>query len=310
MWQAIDEATRTEIRQINADIEATLGRAPDKWSVPPELTRAARERGEGILPIEPKSPRAETITIESAHGPVPLRIVAPETPKAAYLHIHGGGWVFGAADHHDDFLERLADLGIAAISVEYRLAPEHPYPAAPDDCEAAALWLIREAEARFGTGRLFIGGESAGGHLAAVTLLRLRDRHGLTPFAAANLVYGVFDLALTPSARRFGERPLVLSTRDIRLFVNHFLSGGGAADDPDISPIHADLSGMPPAIFTIGGSDALLDDTLFMEARWRAVGHATELRAWPEAPHGFINLKSGITELALTDIGRFLEGHL
>src|SRR5690606_5171609 len=102
--------------------------------------------------------------------------------------------------------ERLVDhCGLAVVSVDYRLAPEAPYPAAPDDCEAAARWLAAEAKERFGTDRLFIGGESAGAHLSVVTMVRLRDRHRLTPFCGANLNAGCFDLALTPSARRFGS---------------------------------------------------------------------------------------------------------
>ena len=97
-----------------------------------------------------------------------MRIIAPENPRGVYLHIHGGGWTWGTADEQDPWLDRLAErCGLAVVSVEYRLAPENPYPAAPDDCEAAALWLIREAESRFGTSRLFIGGESAGAHLSA-----------------------------------------------------------------------------------------------------------------------------------------------
>ena len=133
---------------------------------------------------------------------IPLRIIAPANPRGVYLHIHGGGWVLGGADLQDPMLERIADnAGLAVVSVEYRLAPEHPYPAGPDDCEAAAVWLTRHAKAEFGTDALTIGGESAGGHLAAVTLLRMRDRHGYTGFRGANLVYGAYDMTMTPSQR-------------------------------------------------------------------------------------------------------------
>ncbi len=108
--------------------------------------------------------------------------------------------MLGAPHHHDLKLETMADrLEIATVSVEYRLAPEHPYPAGPDDCEAAALWLVENAAARFGTDLLMIGGESAGAHLCVVTLLRMRDRHGYSGFVAANLTYGMYDLAMTPS---------------------------------------------------------------------------------------------------------------
>jgi acetyl esterase/lipase len=205
-----------------------------------------------------------------------------------YLHIHGGGWVLGAADQQDPLLEQIVtDTGLAVVSVEYRLAPEHPYPAGPDDCETAALWLARNAAAEFGTAKLTIGGDSAGGHLAAVTLLRMRDRHGYTDFRGVNFVFGAFDLALTPSARAFGNTRLVLRTLDIEKFADAFLPGVADRRVPDISPLYADLAGMPPALFTIGTADALLDDSLFMHARWVAAGNVGELAIYPGGAHAF-----------------------
>ena len=121
--------------------------------------------------------------------------------------------MLGAADLQDATLERVNDkAGLTCVSVEYRLAPENPYPAGPDDCESAAVWLAKNAKAEFGTDALAIGGESAGATLVAVTLLRMRDRHGFTGFRAANLVYGAFDLSMTPSQKLFGNERLVLRT--------------------------------------------------------------------------------------------------
>jgi len=207
---------------------------------------------------------------------------------------------------------RARETGLAVVSVGYRLAPEHPYPAAPDDCEAAALWLLgEEGRATVGvSGPFALGGDSAGGQLAVVTLLRLRDRHGITgAFSAAVLQYGAFDLSMTPSQRLWGERNLVLSEPIIRWFTQQFLPTHGPEQrrDPDISPLFAELSDMPPAIFTVGTEDPLLDDTLFMEARWRAAGHATELRIWPEAPHGFVSLPMTVADAALSAEHDFLR---
>ncbi len=131
-----------------------------------------------------------------------------------------------------------------------------------------------------------------------VTLLRLRDRHEITgAFGAAVLQYGGFDLSMTPSQRLWGERNLVLSGPIMKWFNDQFLPNRDREQrrDPDISPLFAELSEMPPAIFTVGTEDPLLDDTLFMESRWRMAGNQTELRIWPEAPHGFISLPMGIT---------------
>jgi acetyl esterase/lipase len=239
---------------------------------------------------------------------IPLRIVAPDTPRGVYLHIHGGGWVLGGADMQDPKLERIADnTGLAVVSVEYRLAPEHPYPAGPDDCEAAALWLARNAKTEFGADLSAIGGESAGGHLSAVTLLRMRDRHGFTGFRAANLVYGAYDLSMTPSQRLFGHERLMLRSSDIVQFINAFLPAVPDRRDPDISPLYARLHGMPPALFTVGTADALLDDTLFMHARWLAAGNAAELAIYPGGAHGFTLFPNALAEQAAARIDAFLR---
>ena len=194
---------------------------------------------------------------------IPLRVIAPAQPRGIYLHLHGGGWVLGGADMQDPMLERIADnTRQAVVGVEYRLAPEHPYPAGPDDCEAAAAWLVQHGKKEFGTDALTIGGESAGGHLTAVTILRMRVRHGYTGFRGANIVYGAFDLSLTPSQRQFGNTRLVLRTIDMQQFYNAFLPTITDRRVPDISPLYADLKNLCPALFTVGTKDALLDDTL------------------------------------------------
>ena len=208
----------------------------------------------------------------------------------------------------DPNLERIADTtGLAVVSVEYRLAPEHPYPAGPDDCEQAAQWLVRNAKAEFGSDVMTIGGESAGGHLAAVTLLRMRDRHGYTGFRGANLVYGAYDLSMTPSQCLFGDQRLVLRTIDMVQFYNAFLPTIADRRDPDISPLYARLHGMPPALFSVGTADALLDDTLFMLARWIAAGNTAELAIYPGGAHGFTLFPNALSEQASARMDAFLR---
>jgi acetyl esterase/lipase len=194
------------------------------------------------------------------------------------------------------------------VSVDYRLAPEHPYPAGPDDCEAAALWLVQNALADFGTTRLWIGGESAGAHLAMVTLLRLRDRHGLKPFTGANLVYGCYDLSMTPSQRRWGDRNLVLSTPIIEWFAGFFVPDRARRRDPDVSPLYADLADLPPALVTVGTLDPLLDDSLFLHARWIAAGGQSELAVWPGGIHGFDTFPTALSRAARARMDAFLRG--
>lgn len=303
------DAISDETRAVNAEVVKAMEAAPDPWEIGVVEARAMRERGEGPFPAaDYKSERARAVDIAGPAGKLGLRVIAPASPTGVYLHLHGGGWTFGAADQQDLLLEWVADkCGLAVVSVEYRLAPEHPYPAAPDDCEAAALWLTQNARAEFGTDLLTIGGESAGAHLAAVTLLRMRDRHGHTGFAGANLVFGAFDLAMTPSARGFGNERLVLTTRDLEHFVAGFIPAGADLADPDISPLYADLSGLPPALFTVGTRDALLDDSLFMHGRWVAAGNQAELAVYPGGAHGFIAFPGALGQQAIERMNRFLN---
>ncbi|MEQ1492018.1 MAG: alpha/beta hydrolase [Terricaulis sp.] len=308
-----DAAIPDETKQLNAGIIALTKDMANWWEVGAQKVRDARAAGTGVFPAPVKSDRAKWIEIDGPAGKIPLRIVASEKSRGVYLHIHGGGHVLGAADQQDRLLERIADgANLTAISVEYRLAPENPYPAGPDDCEAAALWVgdnLRD----FGGDKLAIGGESAGAHLSATTILRLRDKHGRVPFKAANLVFGVFDLGMSPSARKFGNAErLVLRTMDIEQFGNAFLPN--TTDEqkrsPELSPLFADLHGLCPGFFTIGTRDALLDDSLFMHARWVAAGNAGALDIYPGACHGFIAFPSEQTTRSIKAQIDFLNATL
>ncbi len=302
-----DAAVAADTKMINAAIIKALSAIPDRGLVPVAVVRQARLNGKGTFPLPPESPRARTTAIDGPRGPIPVRIYMPDgAPSGVYLHFHGGGWTIGTARENDGLNDPLAAAGLAVVSVDYALAPEDPYPAAPDDCEAAALWLLREGESLFGTTRFSIGGESAGAHLAVTTLLRLRDRHGLMPFCAANLHAGCFDLRLTPSARNWGETPLVLNTADIARFVRNYLRLEGEADHPDVSPLLADLKGLPPALFTVGTRDPLLDDSLFMANRWLASGNEATLEAFPGGCHVFVGFVGTLAERGRARIAEFL----
>ena len=233
---------------------------------------------------------AETITIDGPGGALDLRVIRPEGPvRGVYLHLHGGGWVLGAPHHSDRVLTRLvADTGVVTVSVDYRLAPEQRYPAPDDDCEAAARWLREHAPAALGSDRLLVGGESAGANLALTTLLRLRDADGpgATGFLGANLVYGAYDLRGLGGWRRWGDRRLVLTTPlmdwFVGLYVDHRL-----LEHPDVSPLLADLRGLPPALLSVGTLDALLDDTLALAPLYVAAGNEVELAVHPGGIHAF-----------------------
>ena len=320
----VDTAALDESRQFNKALEELLAQAPSVHTVPPAETRQARAEGRGTFPAPVVVPEGRDRSIPGVDGgpDIGLReFVPPGDVRGVYLHIHGGGWVLCDARSQDPALWRLAnEASVAVVSVEYRLAPEHPFPAGPDDCEAAALWLVSAAAKEYGAdaaARLVIGGESAGAHLSALTLLRLRDRFGggsgakspTGPFVAANLVFGAFDLSMTPSQLRWGDRNLVLSRPIMAWFYDLFLPGTSLDErrSPAISPLYADLSGMPPALFSVGALDPLLDDSLFMAARWQASGSPAELLVYPESVHGFTAFPMQIAGLANDAMFRFIE---
>ncbi len=309
--EVVSEPVRAEARAFNAKLEALLATQPSVHTLPPAAIRAARREGKGIFGMPVFLPEARDLEIPGRAGPVRLRVMRPPgEPRGVYLHLHGGGWMLGGADMQDPYLRALATAtGLVAASVDYRLAPEHPFPAGPDDCEDAARWLLGEgARLLDAPARFAIGGESAGAHLAALTLLRVRS----PAFFAANLVYGAFDLSMTPSQRLWGARNLVLSTPIIENFSSAFLPdrSAEARRAPEVSPLYADLRELPPALFTVGTLDPLLDDTLFMANRWIAAGNEAVLRVWPEAVHGFNGFPIELGRISDRDQFEFLGSHL
>jgi acetyl esterase/lipase len=288
----LPSAVDAETAAYNAELEAFLATMPSPHTLPPAVVRAARRAPQEGPPNKFRPPlvfsdNASVRTIDGPAGPITLRCFIPPQVDGVYYHIHGGGWVLGSADSQDLRLDAIANAcNLAVVSVEYRLAPEDPYPAGPDDCEAAAVWLAKNARAEFGMDRLLIGGESAGAHLSVVTLLRLRDKHGLMPFSAANLAYGVYDLDGTPSVHNWGQRYLILSQPIMQWFGDQY-AAPEIRKDPDVSPMYAGLHNMPKARFSVGTMDPLMDDTLFLHARWVAAGNEASLEVFPGGIHGF-----------------------
>lgn len=277
-----------QTQAFNDGIIERLKNGVDPWSLPTETIRQARREGKSVFPLEAMDPDAETIEIQAGTQTIPLRVIRTDKQSCGtFLHIHGGGWMYGAADLQDERLKQLCnDTSLDCVSVEYRLTPEHAYPAANEDCENTALWLVNEGAEHFNTDFLAIGGESAGGHLAADTLLRLRDNHNLKPFHAAVLIAGIFDLGMTPSAYNFHD-PLILSFKDMVNYSAGYLQNNEDRRNPKVSPLFAELDDMPPAHFTVGTRDALLDDTIFMANRWVQFQSDTELDIYPGGCHVF-----------------------
>jgi acetyl esterase len=244
-------------------------------------------------------------TVKKINGPggdINLMIFKPDTIRAVVLDIHGGAWSVGTAASDAVLNDEMArTCKVAVVSVDYRLAPEFPFPACIEDCKAAAKWLLDNAKAAFGTDRIFISGGSAGGHLAAVTTLYIRDSlKAIDKVKGVNLIYGCFDLGRTASLRSATDSTLLLYKKSLDetmqlVFPNWSME---QKQNPAYSPLYANLKGLPPALFTIGTADPLIDDTFFMEARWRNAGNKTFLAVYPECPHGLNLFPTKIAKLA------------
>ena len=294
LWDDELESLRPKLREEAATFIASVPWHENTSATLPIADRVAAQRSAQLGGAP--SDRAVDRTIDGPTGRLRLRTFSAEQPQGVLLHIHGGAWMAGSPEMMDQLNEIIVTAcDLTVVSVDYRLAPEYPYPAGPDDCEVAASWLCEHAADEFGSERLLIAGESAGAHLAAVTLLRMKNKHhAVDRFLGANLIFGAYDLSRTPSQRGVA----IEAGRDILdgtgFPLDLFLPGCSAEQrrDPDVSPLYADLRGLPPAIFSVGTNDHLLDDTLFMAARWEVAGNRTELLVYPETPHGCIALPS------------------
>jgi len=297
-----------ETTALNASVEQSMTRAPARWEMPAHIERQLPPAA-GAVPVNPTSRRVRERTVPGPAGQIPVRIIEPDCPPTGvYLHFHPGGFCVGAARNHDAMLaETVERAGVVTVSVDYRLGPEDPHPAGPADCEAAAMWVIDHAPTEYGTSALVLGGESAGSTLAAVTALRLRDRHGYTGLSGLNLSQGAYDLRLTPTLRAYGQRRLILNTPTAQSLLDRYAQAANR-EDPDVSPLFADLTGMPRALFTVGTLDPLLDDTGFMYFRWIAARNHAELDVYPGAMHGFNLFPTALGRQACARIDRFIGG--
>ena len=294
---------------FNQRLAETLAPVPEVYEVE---DIAQLRAGFGVFPPPKVRPEGVDRVVPGRDGDVSVRVFTPADVRGVYLHMHPGGRVLGSARNQDVRLWALAvETSLAVVSVDYRLAPEDPHPAAVHDCVDAALWLVGSSAAEFGSSRLLVGGESAGAELAVQVLLALRESDQHRAFSAAHLSYGVYDMALTPSARAFGEQNLVTGTLSERWFRAQSFPGLTEAElhAPDISPLYADLHDLPAARFVVGTRDPLLDDTLFMAARWQAAGNPCELEVVAEAAHGFTAFPLTVATRELAAQHAYLAAH-
>lgn len=257
----------------------------------------------------------QTLDLPSPTGAVTVRVLRPAGPaRGVVLDIHGGGWVVGSAGLNDGLNAHLVEAGLAVVSVDYRLLNEVRdirLEHAVSDCLVAGRWLAASAEAEFGTRRLLVTGESAGAHLGALTALALRDEGRFGDFIGCVFAYGVFDLSGTPSVRAAGPETLLLNGPTLAADLGRLAPGRDEAGRraPDVSPLHADLSGLPPALFLYGEIDPLRDDSRLMAQAWGELSDA-DLIELPATPHGFLHFGSAAAAKGWDAIMEWLETRL
>ena len=254
----------------------------------------------------PKAPGPDLAAVADKHvpgpaGSIPVRVYRPRAfagPAPVLVYLHGGGWVVGTLDGYDLVCRQLALAGdCIVVSVDYRLAPEHRYPAAIDDCLAAWNQLQASAAAEgFDPARFAVGGDSAGGNLAAALCLRLRAAGGTLPCHQV-LYYPVTDQPGVWPSYAENARGYLLTQAAMDWFWNHYaghLEAGGEPRWPeDLTPLRAaTLAGLPPALVVTAGYDPLRDEGEQYAARLREAGVPTLLRQYPGQIHGFLGLGS------------------
>jgi acetyl esterase len=274
----------------------------------PEFLELAR--GSFDLPVTREIARVRDEVV----GGVAVRIYEhTHRPTGLVVYFHGGGWCLGSVALMDSVARELAHAtGAAVVSVEYRMAPEYPYPAALDDCELVARWATEHAASfEVPPEAVMVAGESAGGNLAAAVALRFREDRATPGLAGQILIYPVLDAHGSPHASRDEFTGLVVSEKASEFFWTSYAGGREIERDPFAVPLYATtLADLPPALVVLGGCDLLRDEGRAYARRLLDEGvEATEL-CYPGQPHGFVNFGFPAATDAFEAIGRWARDHL
>ena len=268
-------------------------------------------------PEPPELKSVAPLAIPAPHGSIPGRIYTPtklrQTDGLApcLVFFHGGGWVIGDLDTHDVVCRKLADEGqLIVISIDYRRAPEHKFPAAVDDAIAATAWIATHAK-EFGidASRLVVGGDSAGGNLATVVAIAARDGNG-PAISGQVLIYPATDFTMAHPSHSEPETSILLTHSVIRWFRDHYLNGTADVHDWRASPALArTLVGLPPAYVLTAGADPLRDEGDDYARRLEQAGVAVTHRTFPGQFHGFFTMGKLLQQanIAASEIGAWLR---
>ncbi len=289
-------------------------KTPQLEALPIDTTRAALVMASYVKLAPPVLSKVETRLISGPDGSeLKIRLYWPpgEGPFGACLYFHGGGWVLNNIDTHDDVARRLAAASAGVVvSVDYRLAPEHKYPAATEDAYAALTWVASHASAlNVDPRRIAVCGDSAGGNLAAVACLMTRDRGG-PPIVAQALIYPITDCDMDRPSYRENADGYFLTTKQMKWFWNHYLSSPEQMREPYASPMRAaSLRGLPPALIQTAEFDPLRDEGEAYAEALRAAGVPATLHRYDGLIHAFVKRVDQFDAAleAIQEIGDWLQ---
>ena len=264
---------------------------------PVDARRMYRERRAYSQPVPPEVASLEDLSAPGPHGAIPLRLYRPLGSAAdavlpVLVYYHGGGWVIGDLDTHDTLCRELANgSGACVIAVDYRMAPEHRFPAAVDDCIAATHWVRQQAaRLKVDASRLGVGGDSAGGNLAAVVAIAARDSGDL-PIACQLLIYPATDQRRATTSHTTNGQGYLLTTDTMDYFHDHYIVDPMQDLDWRASPLlRNDLSNLPPALVLTAGFDPLRDEGIMYSRRLTAAGNRASHVCFERQIHGFITM--------------------
>jgi acetyl esterase len=279
------------------DLVIKSGRPAYHQLSPKEARQLFKETRPAATPVPPEIGLVRDLAADGPHGPIPLRLYRPKGVVATaalptLVFFHGGGWVIGDLDTHDVLCRQLtAEAGVGVIAVDYRLAPEHKFPVAVDDSWAATRWVAAHAvELGVDTSRLAVGGDSAGGNLAAVVALLARDQGG-PALALQILIYPVTDLGAEAQSYSDFAEGFMLTRESMRWFRAHYLARADEATDWRVSPLRAaSLAGLPPALVVTAGFDPLRDEGAAYARKLREAGVRVDAIDYGGMVHGFAGM--------------------
>ncbi|MBI5319356.1 alpha/beta hydrolase [Bradyrhizobium sp.] len=296
----------------NAFLEAN--RPPYESGTPAQAREMYLAARFATNPEPPELESVKPLSIPAPHGSIPARIYTPKRLRntsglaPCLVFFHGGGFVIGDLDSHDVACRQLAYEGeLIVISVDYRLAPEHRFPAAPEDAIAATKWVAAHAkELGVDAARIFVGGDSAGGNLAAVTALAARETG--PALAGQLLIYPATDFAMNHPSHSEPETSLLLTHSVIKWFIDHYM-GDADRNDWRASPARATLAGLPPAYVLVAGADPLRDEGNEYADRLKQAGVVVTYRFFPGQFHGFFTMGKLLNQanIAATEISAWLK---